>query len=129
MILAGGLGSSAYVRETIQQQLMACNHPNARQVVVIPCQEPQLVVVRGLLLDEQQKIETGNMAVLASRIARASYGIVIREPYTPAVHFDEEIIQDPFNPKQKWALNQIQWLIRKVSIRSCHRVFSFSFQC
>ncbi|KAF7554373.1 hypothetical protein G7Z17_g2975 [Cylindrodendrum hubeiense] len=113
MILAGGLGSSAYVREAIQQQLMACNHPNARQVVVIPCQEPQLVVVRGLLFDQQQKIETGNMAVLASRIARASYGVVIREPYKPSIHFDEEIVHDHLNPKQKWALNQIQWLIRK----------------
>ncbi|KAH7126111.1 hypothetical protein EDB81DRAFT_203545 [Dactylonectria macrodidyma] len=113
MILAGGLGSSAYVRETIQQQLMACNHPNAKQIVVIPCQEPQLVVARGLLFDQQQRIETGNIAVLASRIARASYGVVIREPYSPAIHFDEEVADDRFNPKQKWALNQIQWLIRK----------------
>ncbi|KAF7554297.1 hypothetical protein G7Z17_g3034 [Cylindrodendrum hubeiense] len=113
MILAGGLGSSAYVRETIQEQLMVINHPNARQVVVIPCNEPQLVVVRGLLLDQQQKLETGNMAVLASRIARASYGVVIREPYSPATHFDEDIAEDRFNGKKKWALNQIQWLIRK----------------
>ncbi|KAH6871409.1 hypothetical protein B0T10DRAFT_260960 [Thelonectria olida] len=113
MILAGGLGSSAYVRETIQQQLIGYKHTNARHVVVIPCQEPQLVVVRGLLLDHQQRIESGNKAVLATRIARASYGVVIQERYNPALHFDEDVERDPFDGKQKWAINQIQWLICK----------------
>lgn len=117
MILAGGLGSSAYVRDTIHRQLSNYNHPNARQIVVIPCQDPQLVVVRGLLFDRQQKMETGDMAVLATRIARASYGIVVRELYQPAIHFDEDIQGDAFIPNQKWAVNQIQWLIRKVRTR------------
>ncbi|KAH7115505.1 hypothetical protein B0J13DRAFT_514682 [Dactylonectria estremocensis] len=113
MILAGGLGSSAYVRDTIRQQLSDYNHPNARQIIIIPCQDPQLVVVRGLLFNQQQKMETGDMAVLATRIARASYGVVVREPYQPAIHFDEDVRHDVFIPNQKWAINQIQWLIRK----------------
>lgn len=113
MILAGGLGSSAYVREMIQQQLSHYGHPNARQVVVVPCQEPQLIVVRGLLLDRQQRAETGN-TILSTRIARMSYGVVVQELYNPEVHFDEDVRQDPFQPKEKWAINQIQWLIRKV---------------
>jgi hypothetical protein len=32
----------------------------------------------------------------------------------PALHFDEDIRQDPWDPNVKWATNQIQWLIRKV---------------
>jgi hypothetical protein len=114
MVLSGGLGSSAYVRERLQQNCMAICHPNARQVAVIPCQDPQLVVVRGLLLDCQQKMETGSVAVLSSRIARASYGVVVQEVYSPQIHFNEEVRQDAFNSQQKWAVNQIQWLIRKV---------------
>ncbi|KAM3566714.1 hypothetical protein ARSEF4850_000365 [Beauveria asiatica] len=113
VILSGGLGSSAYVRQSIQQQLVSFPHPNATNAVVVPCQDPQLVVVRGLLLDHQQRMETGNLSVLATRVARASYGIVIREAYSPAKHFDEEVIRDQFDPRKRWAVNQVQWMIRK----------------
>jgi hypothetical protein len=114
MVLSGGLGSSAYVRDRLQQQFMSIPHPNANMVAVIPCQDPQLVVVRGLLLEQQQKWQTGGaVSVLASRIARASYGVVVQEMYSPAVHFNEEIMQDVHDPTQRWAVNQIQWLIRK----------------
>ncbi|KAJ6788470.1 hypothetical protein PWT90_02615 [Aphanocladium album] len=113
VILSGGLGSSAYVRQSIQQHLVSFPHPNATKAVVVPCQDPQLVVVRGLLLDHQQRMETGHMSVLATRIARASYGIIMKEVYSPAKHFDEEVIQDPFNPSKRWAVNQIKWMIRK----------------
>ncbi|KAK8144135.1 hypothetical protein G3M48_006267 [Beauveria asiatica] len=113
IILSGGLGSSAYVRQSIQQQLVSFPHPNATNAVVVPCQDPQLVVVRGLLLDHQQRMETGNLSVLATRVARASYGIVMREAYSPAKHFDEEVIRDQFDPRKRWAVNQVQWMIRK----------------
>lgn len=119
MILSGGLGSSAYVRDRLEQQLLNYQHPNASQVAVVPCQDPQLVVVRGLLLEQQQRLETGNVSVLASRIARASYGVVVRELYSPASHFGEDVVADEFNTKKKFAINQIQWLIRKVCLRSC----------
>lgn len=114
VILSGGLGSSAYVRQSIQQQLVSFPHPNATTAVVVPCQDPQLVVVRGLLLDHQQRMETGNMSVLASRVARASYGVIVKEVYSPAKHFDEEVISDQFGSGKRWAVNQVQWMIRKV---------------
>ncbi|KAJ0380576.1 hypothetical protein COL26b_001283 [Colletotrichum chrysophilum] len=92
------------------------SHQNAEKVAVIPCQDPQLVVVRGLLLDHQQRMETGRLSVLATRIARASYGVVIKEVYSPQMHFNEDIQNDAFDPKKKWAVNQIRWLIRKGDI-------------
>lgn len=116
VILSGGLGSSAYVRQSIQQQLTSFPHPNAAQAVVVPCQDPQLVVVRGLLLDHQQQLESGQLSVLATRVARASYGVRVRQVYSPAQHFNEDVIRDPFDSKKLWAVNQIQWMIRKV----CH---------
>lgn len=51
--------------------------------------------------------------MLATRIARASYGVVVHELYSPALHFNEDLRPDPYDRKQKWADNQIQWLIRK----------------
>ncbi|KAM4054455.1 Hsp70 family chaperone [Hirsutella rhossiliensis] len=113
VVLSGGLGSSCYVRDRIQQHLMSFPYPNAPRAVVILCQDPQLVVVRGLLLNQQQRTETGYLSVLATRVARASYGIVVKQPYRPSNHFDEEIVKDPFDSKKRWAINQIQWLIHK----------------
>ncbi|KAF3807095.1 hypothetical protein GCG54_00007351 [Colletotrichum gloeosporioides] len=116
MVLSGGLGGSAYVRDNLQHHFHSYSHQNAEKVAVIPCQDPQLVVVRGLLLDHQQKMETGRLSVLATRIARASYGVIIKEVYSPQMHFNEDIQNDAFDPKKKWAVNQIRWLIRKGDI-------------
>lgn len=95
---------------------MSFPHPNASNPAVVPCQDPQLVVVRGLLLDHQQRMETNSLSVLATRIARASYGVVQREVYSPAKHFDEEVIQDKFDKNKRWALNQVRWMIRKACV-------------
>ncbi|KAF4995983.1 hypothetical protein FDECE_12609 [Fusarium decemcellulare] len=113
MILSGGLGSSVYVQRRIREHFTRFSHPNALHVVVIPSRFPQITVVRGLLFDHKQKRETGNKPVLATYIARASYGVVIRELYTPERHFNEQIEQDEHDPSQRWAVNQIQWVIRK----------------
>ncbi|KAK4122039.1 hypothetical protein N657DRAFT_622632 [Parathielavia appendiculata] len=114
MVLSGGLGSSAYVRDQLQQRFADFPHPNASRVEVIRCSDPQLVVVRGLLLDHQQKAQTGGTAsVLAARVARASYGIIVKHPYSPVLHFNEEIVTDRYETDKKWAVNQIEWLIRK----------------
>ncbi|KAF4961625.1 hypothetical protein FSARC_10115 [Fusarium sarcochroum] len=113
VILSGGLGSSAYVREALQEHLTKLQHPNARSIVVIPSQDPQLVVVRGVLENKRQKMESGNKSVLSTWIARASYGVIVQEVYMPAHHFDEDVRQDPWDPSVKWATNQIQWLIKK----------------
>lgn len=114
MVLSGGLGSSAYVRDQLQQRFLSFPHPNARRVAVIPCNDPQLVVVRGLLLDRQQRWLTNNTkSILASRMARTSYGVVVQRTYSPEVHVGEEVRVDKYDNKKKWAVNQIQWLIKK----------------
>ncbi|UPK98335.1 hypothetical protein LCI18_009270 [Fusarium solani-melongenae] len=113
MVLSGGLGSSKYVQRRIREYFSRFTHPNARQVRVIASANPQTTVVRGLLQDYKQKMETGNMPVLATYIARASYGVVVREPYSPDRHIGEQLEQDQFDPNQTWAVNQIEWVIRK----------------
>ncbi|KAF4979510.1 hypothetical protein FZEAL_4278 [Fusarium zealandicum] len=112
MILSGGLGSSAYVRDRLQRHLTDLRHPNARNIAVVPSQEPQLVVVRGILENKRQ-VELGSKPVLGTWIARASYGVKVQEVYSPARHFDEDVRDDPWDSSVKWAVNQIQWLIRK----------------
>ncbi|KAL2684520.1 hypothetical protein Neosp_005598 [[Neocosmospora] mangrovei] len=113
MVLSGGLGSSKYVQQRIREYFSQFTHPNARQVRVIASKDPQTTVVKGLLQDYKQKMETGNMPVLATYIARASYGVVVREPYSPDRHIGEQLEQDRFDTNQTWAINQIEWVIRK----------------
>ncbi|SPJ91992.1 related to hsp70 protein [Fusarium torulosum] len=62
---------------------------------------------------EEVRLETGDRPVMARYIARASYGVVVREIYNPERHFNEDIIQDDYNTQQRWAINQIQWIILK----------------
>ncbi|CAI4219291.1 unnamed protein product [Parascedosporium putredinis] len=50
---------------------------------------------------------------LATTIARASYGVVVREVYKPEVHYNEDRETDAFDSRTVWAMHQIQWLIRK----------------
>ncbi|KAL8365366.1 hypothetical protein RB595_004255 [Gaeumannomyces hyphopodioides] len=114
IILSGGLGRSEYVRAQLRQQLEQSPHPRAEGAGILLCEDPQLVVVRGLLFDRQQAAR--RKPVLAGRIARASYGIVVKEPYDPEIHrhiiLDEDLVTDPLDGK-KYASNQIKWLIRK----------------
>ncbi|RSL74686.1 hypothetical protein CEP51_011497 [Fusarium floridanum] len=74
---------------------------------------PQTTVVRGLLADYKRRIDTGDMPVLANYIARASYGVVVREPYSSDRHVGEQLEHDQFDPDETWAVNQIEWIIRK----------------
>lgn len=114
MVLSGGLGSSAYVRDQLQQRFLTIPHPNASQVTVIPCNDPQLVVIRGLLLDRQQRWLTNNTkSILASRLARTSYDVIVQQTYSPEVHVGEPVRVDAHDKKKKWAIDQIQWLIKK----------------
>ncbi|KAI6777669.1 hsp70 family chaperone [Emericellopsis cladophorae] len=114
MMLSGGLGSSVYVKDQIAARYANQPHPAAVGIRIVPCNEPQLVVARGLLLDEQQKWQTGStMSVLSTRVARASYGIIVMEEYVPSLHYGETVFNDRFDPKKQWVSNQIQWLIKK----------------
>ncbi|KAI8960398.1 hypothetical protein F5Y11DRAFT_358482 [Daldinia sp. FL1419] len=112
MILSGGLGSSKYVRDRIQHVMMTSLYPHAHQVKVLQAPDPQLVVVKGLLLDRLQNLESGLAPVIVSRVARASYGLVCKTKYNPEIHIDEEVKTDSYDGEQ-YAMGQIDWLIRK----------------
>ncbi|KAI0378679.1 hypothetical protein F5Y04DRAFT_290850 [Hypomontagnella monticulosa] len=112
MILSGGLGSSKYVRDRIDHEMMTSSHPYAQRVKVLQAPDPQLVVVKGLLLDRLQKLDSGIAPVIVSRVARASYGVVCKTKYNPAIHFDEEIKTDQYDGEQ-YAMGQIDWIIKK----------------
>jgi hypothetical protein len=114
MILSGGLGSSKYVRDRLQHDLLSHPHPYAHQATIIQAPDPQLVVVKGLLLDRLQQLDSGSMPVIVSRIARASYGFLCKMKYDPNIHFNEKPTKDPVDG-QLYAMGQIDWLIRKVS--------------
>ncbi|KAK3379142.1 hypothetical protein B0T24DRAFT_568926 [Lasiosphaeria ovina] len=108
MVLSGGLGSSAYVRARLGDHFRTFPHPNASGVAVIPCHDPQLVVSRSL-----GGGGGAGRSVLATRIARASYGVIVKEVYSEVRHLGEPMAADPYEPEKRWALSQIDWLIRK----------------
>ncbi|ORY68543.1 Hsp70 family chaperone [Pseudomassariella vexata] len=112
MILSGGLGSSRYIRDRIQHELMIHPYPYAQQVKILQAPDPQLVVVKGLLLDRLQKLYSGSTPVIVSRIARASYGFICKAKYNPDIHFNDVVKKDPFDG-EKYAMGQLDWLIRK----------------
>lgn len=52
--------------------------------------------------------------MLVTRKSRIALGIVCNEMYNPKVHMDQEVYEDK-NNRRKYASEQIQWFIRKVS--------------
>lgn len=101
------------MRDCLQQDLEVNPHPNATNIKIISATDPQLVVVKGLLLDRLQKLDSGMKPVLATRKARASYGVMCKIKYNPEVHFQEELKKDPLDG-ETYAMSQIDWLIKKV---------------
>lgn len=101
------------MRDRLQQELSLNPHPNAANIKIVQAHDPQLVVVKGLILDRLQKLESGDRPVLATRKARASYGVMCKMKYNPEIHFQEELKTDPLDG-QLYAMSQIDWLIRKV---------------
>ncbi|KAI8626054.1 hypothetical protein F5Y19DRAFT_488550 [Xylariaceae sp. FL1651] len=112
MILSGGLGSSKYVRDRLQAELSMDPHPYAQQVKIIQAPDPQLVVAKGLLLDRLQSLDSNLAPVIVSRVARASYGVVCKAKFNPAIHFSETVRKDPYDG-ELYAMGQIDWLIKK----------------
>lgn len=90
-------------------------HPYAHQIQILQAPDPQLVVVKGLLLDRLQKLDSGYAPVIVSRIARASYGFVCKAKYNPAIHINETLQKDPFDGEM-YAMGQIDWMIKKVRV-------------
>ncbi len=99
-------------------------HPFASQIKILQAPDPQLVVVKGLLLDRMQKLDSGTVPVIVRRKARASYGVVCKTKYNPNIHFNEELRKDPLDGEM-YAIGQIDWVIKKVrgmrlSVRDAH---------
>ncbi|CAG7557804.1 unnamed protein product [Fusarium equiseti] len=113
LVLSGGLGSSKYVQRRVREYFNNFTHQNAQNMRVVVSRNPQTTVVRGLLEDQNQKLETGDMPVLATYVARSSYGVVCRQKYDPTRHMGERLVDDKFDLSLQWADDQIDWLIRK----------------
>jgi hypothetical protein len=111
LLLSGGLGGSPYVKTQLELQYAVTN------ISIIRSQEPRLSVVKGLVMDRKQKLVSWS-AALKTRIARASYEVLCRQPYDPSVHVGAQVEYDSYDKKQKWTLNQIRWLIRRVRFPS-----------
>ena len=81
-------------------------------MTIVQDPEPQLVVVKGLLLDRMQRLDSGVRSVLSHRRARASYGVVCKQRYDPIIHGEEKPVRDPMDGLM-YAMDQIDWVIRK----------------
>ncbi|KAK4161397.1 hypothetical protein QBC43DRAFT_323944 [Cladorrhinum sp. PSN259] len=107
LVLSGGLGSSAY----LQQKLRAA-FPDPK-VVVADGYDPQLSVVKGLILDRKQRDRHG-FSALSVRKARASYGVVTSERYNkhdPA-HRNLTRVRSELD-NHEWVDDVIVWVIKK----------------
>jgi hypothetical protein len=132
LVLSGGLGGSQYVKAELEKHYFANRPPHSPNMLIVKSNEPRLAVVKGLVIDRRQKLVSG-AATLQTRMyvysnspmgythsrhrARASYGVLCREPYDPDIHIGAKTEPDPFNKKLKWALMQIDWLVKKVRIK------------
>ncbi|KAK0639009.1 hypothetical protein B0T16DRAFT_449835 [Cercophora newfieldiana] len=105
VILSGGLGSSMYILNRLQEYIAESKHASLSGAAVQMCAEPQLVVIKGLLLEQTNRI-------LRTRIARASYGVVFRERYSKTRHFDPIHVIDPHDGKE-YVADQVQWIVRR----------------
>jgi hypothetical protein len=72
------------------------------------------VVAKGLVIDRVQKLTKGQ-AVYTGKCCRVSYGVLVRERYDSIRHRGEYVTKDPLDGI-KWAEEQIDWLIKEVSL-------------
>ncbi|KAA8647819.1 Hsp70 family protein [Aspergillus tanneri] len=112
LILSGGFGSSPYVRQCLVERFTSLDttkHPNAERMQVLLADEPQLVVVHGLVLDRIQQIRYG-VVTFGSRCSPVSYGIICDQIYDPEKHIGESVRLDS-RDKQMYAVDQVDWLV------------------
>jgi hypothetical protein len=69
------------------------------------CADPQLVVVKGHLHERMN-------CILRKRLARASYGIVIEQPFSEKQHFSQRVKLGLLNRK-KYITDQIEWFVKR----------------
>ncbi|KAK0718947.1 hypothetical protein B0T21DRAFT_395904 [Apiosordaria backusii] len=107
VILSGGLGSSAYILDGIKNYIKNSERSVLKGTQVRKCPDPQLVVVKGLLCEQRD-------GILRTRIARASYGLVVSPLYSKKdpSHFQQKVNPDPHDGK-KYVENQIRWMVKR----------------
>lgn len=118
IILSGGLGSSKYVKQRIIAEICAnaSRLHNGGSLNVLVARDPQLAVVKGLVLERAQTVEQ-NIPVWSGRCCRVSYGILCRRIYNPKEHFGEPTVKDPLTGVL-WVEDLIDWIIEVVRARA-----------
>lgn len=111
IILSGGLGSSEYIKEKIEEYL--ANRPAAENGTAIPkvqtLSHPQMCVCRGL-------IENRVLGIWRASKCNGSYGILQRVPYkrlNPR-HQLAKYSNHLHKTEGKRYVEQISWLVKKV---------------
>lgn len=116
LVLAGGLGNSAYVQKRLSERysLGKSHFACARDLHIHVAPDPQLAVCKGIVTDRVRKLQSGK-AVLGWRCARASYGTRCRIPYDKdnPEHYNRSALQDPLNNKY-YIDEAIAWFVKKV---------------
>ncbi|PWY64726.1 hypothetical protein BO94DRAFT_505015 [Aspergillus sclerotioniger CBS 115572] len=113
LVLSGGLGSSPYVRKCLYERYSPGSCPETEKMQVLTADEPQLVVVHGLVMDRIQQLKRG-VVTFGSRCAPVSYGIICNKLYSREIHVGERVQLDP-RDNRMYVLDQIDWLV----IRGC----------
>ncbi|KAJ5698126.1 hypothetical protein N7462_000131 [Penicillium macrosclerotiorum] len=112
LVLSGGFGSSPYVKKRLDERYGHASmerHPNTEEMQILVADEPQLVVVHGLVLDRIQQIKRG-VVTFGSRCSPVSYGIICDKLYNPERHMGQRVRLDP-RDKLTYAIDQIDWLV------------------
>ncbi|KAF5855679.1 hypothetical protein ETB97_008614 [Aspergillus alliaceus] len=112
LILSGGFGSSSYVKKCLVEKYTnpdTKKYPNIQRMQILLADEPQLVVVHGLVLDRIQQIKHG-VITFGTRCSPASYGIICDQIYDPAKHIGEPVRRDSRDNKI-YAMDQVDWLV------------------
>jgi hypothetical protein len=120
--LSGGLGSSAYVFQKLDKYFQQERSTRfcVDETRIQMCADPQLVVVKGLLLERKNSI-------LRTRLARASYGIVTEQLYSKKRHFNPHTKLDPHN-KKIYATDQIEWLVKRGDRIPAGKIFNITVE-
>lgn len=71
-------------------------------------------MVQGLVRHRAQEIGQ-HVTPIGQRCAPLSYGVVVNQRYDPNRHLGQKVVRD-HRDKKRWAIDQIEWLIRKVSL-------------
>ncbi|KAI9771515.1 MAG: hypothetical protein M1840_002135 [Geoglossum simile] len=111
IVLSGGLGSSAYICQRLEQKFKDYDHPNVSNLKIIVSHEPQLSVAKGLVFDCLQRMKVGK-SVLVKKASRASFGIVVQPVYDKERHVGEDLFTDKLDGLKR-ARNQIHWFVIK----------------